>query len=161
MLRMNSTRQPSTSKVPVWFVAACVSFGYLLLLVGLVAMVAAIVGIMFFRMPRILQVSARTVHLLLGVFALFLVSFVLLAVAYLLVALQVRCPHCGFQFLKNPESLGPNGFVYHPTCPWFPSKNRWFCLSPGTYQIGRFLRTGRIRCIKCGEEVFPDRHPAA
>jgi hypothetical protein len=72
-----------------------------------------------------------------------------LALTYLSISLRIRCPRCGYKFLKNPKGLGPMNFVYHPTLPKLPGINRW------AYQIGRFLGTRRMRCISCGEELFP------
>jgi DNA-directed RNA polymerase subunit RPC12/RpoP len=67
---------------------------------------------------------------------------------YLFIALSLRCPHCGFKFLKNPKGLGPTGFVYHASCPKKAGLNPW------AIQIGRFLAVRKIRCINCGQEVF-------
>jgi DNA-directed RNA polymerase subunit RPC12/RpoP len=74
--------------------------------------------------------------------------FIFCGYAYLFIALKVRCPQCGFKFLKNPKGLGPTGFVYHLSCPKKTGLNPW------AVQIGRFLAIHRIRCINCGQEVF-------
>lgn len=49
-------------------------------------------------------------------------------------ALKLRCPHCAYKFLKAPKGLWPG--------------NSW------GHRIIRCARTGQIRCIQCGEEIF-------
>jgi DNA-directed RNA polymerase subunit RPC12/RpoP len=69
-------------------------------------------------------------------------------IIYFVSALRLRCPHCGYKFLKNPKGFGPAKFVYHPSCP------RGHGINPWGRQIIRCVGIGEIRCINCGEEIF-------
>jgi DNA-directed RNA polymerase subunit RPC12/RpoP len=144
-------RQPPRKSLVV-SAAYSVGFGWLFILSGLVLALGATIGLAF-GMPSRVPISSQTERQFLWVVGVFVLSSFL----YLALALSVRCPHCGFQFLKNPRGLGPIGFVYHSSCKSIQGFNPW------AYQIGRFIARGRIRCIKCGEEVFDaiEAQPAA
>jgi hypothetical protein len=145
-MQSDTTRawSPRSAKLAVSLATACVGVSWFLLAVLLLLMVVVFVGVLSGILPTQMCVSTATLHLFLGCMAL----FVCCGSVNLVVALRLHCPHCGFKFLKNPKGLGPVGFVYHPNCPRKPGLNPW------AVQIGRFLATGKIRCINCGEEVF-------
>lgn len=137
-------RSPSSTKLAVSLATTCVGVAWSLLAIFLILMVVMLVGVMSGQLPTQMCVPPSTIHVFLGCLAVFLFC----GYTYVILALRLCCPHCGFKFLKNPKGLGPVGFVYHPNCPRKP------CLNPWAVQIGRFLASRKIRCINCGEEVF-------
>jgi DNA-directed RNA polymerase subunit RPC12/RpoP len=135
---------PSSAKLAVLVAAGSIGISWFLLAIWLFFMAANLLGVLSGILPTQMPVSLVTVRLFLGTVGLFIFcSFI-----YLIFAFRIRCPHCGFRFLKNPKGLGPTGFVYHPSCPRKRGINPW------AVQVGRFLATQKIRCINCGEEVF-------
>jgi DNA-directed RNA polymerase subunit RPC12/RpoP len=110
----------------------------MLLLVFLVAFLCVILGIHAISLSRYV---GQMVLLAFG-------SFILSGVTYVFLAFWIRCPACGFNFLRNPKSLGPAGFQAALECPKVRGTSAW------AYQIGRFIVKRRIRCISCGREVF-------
>lgn len=81
------------------------------------------------------------------------VCLVLLAgIIHVIISLRVRCPQCGFHFFKSPDGFEPKRFAAHPNCSTITGVTPW------KYQIVRLLLTGKIRCVKCGTEVFSERN---
>lgn len=135
---------PSSAKLAVSVATVCIGISWFLLAILLLLMVVILVGVLSGQLPTQMCVTPVTIHIFGGCVAV----FIFCGYAYLIFALRLRCPHCGFKFLKNPKGLGPVGFVYHPNCTRKPGLNPW------AVQIGRFLASRKIRCINCGEEVF-------
>jgi hypothetical protein len=131
------------NKTVVLVATVCVGITWLFMLSLLLLLIALVIGLVF-GMPNQITISRRTGHLILAAFGL----FIFVGIVYFALALSVRCPRCGHSFLKNPKGLGPSGFIYNAQCP------RLRGVGPWAYQIGRFLGTRKICCIKCGEEVF-------
>jgi len=82
-------------------------------------------------------------------------AFICLRFIYLILAFRIRCPHCGFKFLKNPKGLGPVGFLSTTlTVLGSPVFNPW------AVQIGRFLALKRFDAStvvkKFLDELVPD-----
>ena len=138
------TSLPDSAKVGVLVASVCVGVAWFLLVVWLLLMLFIFVGVLSGRLPVQMCVSTSTIRIFLGCVAL----FVFCGYTYLIFALRLHRPHCGFRFLKNPKGLGPVGFVYHTNCPRKPGLNPW------AVQIGRFLTSRKILCISCGEEIF-------
>jgi hypothetical protein len=138
------TWSPGSAKLAVSLATVCIGVAWFLLAILLLVMVVIFAGVLSGKLPTQMCVSTATIHIFLGCVAL----FIFCGYTYLIFALRLRCPHCGFKFLKNPKGLGPFGFVYHPNCSRKPGLNPW------AVQIGRFLVSRKIRCISCGEEVF-------
>ena len=141
---VNPSSSSSPSKVVVALAAVGVGMGWLFMALLLVGFVVISAAVMVGLLPVRFSVSPMTIR----VFFVCVGAFISCSYTYLFIALRLRCPHCGFKFLKNPKGLGPTGFVYHPSCPKKPGVN------PRAVQIGRFLAIHRIRCINCGQEVF-------
>lgn len=131
------------SKMLVLIAAISVAFIWSVTLLTLLFAIGVLIGLTA-GMPGRIPMASAEMGFIFGPCGLLLVT----GVVYVVIALKLRCPACGYKFLKNPKGLGPTGFVYHPECPRLPGINPW------AYQIGRFLGTSRIRCINCGDEVF-------
>jgi DNA-directed RNA polymerase subunit RPC12/RpoP len=132
------------NKFTVSLAALGVGIGWLFMAVFALGFVTVTAAVVVGVLPMRFSVSTLTIR----VFLMCVGVFISCSYTYLFIALRLRCPHCGFKFLKNPKGLGPTGFVYHPNCP------RKRGLNPWAVQIGRFLTMHRIRCINCGQEVF-------
>src|SRR5271154_6542671 len=113
-MRGNTTHawSPSSAKLAVTFAAGCMGILWFLLAIWLLIMVVILLGVLSGYLPTHVSVSLVTMHIFLGCVGLFICC----GSIYLVFALRLRCPNCGFKFLKNPKGLGPVGFVYHPNC---------------------------------------------
>ncbi len=102
------------------------------------------IAVVFRWLPSRLHIGSVGADVLLVFFALLIGC----GGVWIGIAFSLRCPHCEFKFLKNPKGLGPANFVYHPNCPGKRGVNGW------AVQVYRFLTSGKMRCVKCGEEIF-------
>jgi DNA-directed RNA polymerase subunit RPC12/RpoP len=132
------------NKTAAFSAAMCVALMWLFMLTMLLMLFGMCIGLALGLLPRKVTISRHSAHMILESARL----FICLGMIYLALALSLRCPHCGFQFLKNPKGMRPSGFTYNEDCP------RLRGVSPWAYQIGRLLATRQFRCIKCGQEVF-------
>lgn len=137
--------RPHRLKTAVSIAVACVSVLWLFLLSMMLLFIGLGLGLAF-GMPHTITLPRQAGHLIIFGFGL----LICLGLIYMALAFTVRCPHCAYPFLKNPKGLGPNNFTYSVDCP------RARGASPWAYQIGRYLFTRRIRCIKCGKEIFDE-----
>jgi hypothetical protein len=110
---MSPLRPNNPNKPLVWLAAVCVGMDWFLLATFTLLFVLVLVAVMFGLLPMHISVSRLTAH----VFLVCLACFVLFGFIYLVAALSLTCPYCGFKFLKNPKGMGPAGFVYHQDCP--------------------------------------------
>lgn len=132
------------SKLAVWVAAVCIGIGWLLIAIFIFVFILVSGGVVSGRLPMQISLSPLTMRVFLTCVGIFLLA----GFGWVSIALSLRCPHCGFKFLKNPKGMGPAEFVYHADCPTRAGINPW------AIQIGRFLTSGKIRCIGCGREVF-------
>ena len=130
-------------KALMWVSAVSVGIMWLFMALWLAALMAAMVGLVAGTMPSTIHIPRVGGRLIFVAFGMFMA----LGLVYLVTALSVRCPNCELKFLKNPRGLGPAGFSYNAQCPRLPGINPW------AYQMGRFLCTGSMKCIGCGQEV--------
>ncbi len=140
---MNVFPSVTPSKTAVLIACLCVLVGWALFVLMLFFMLG-LFNALAAGMPSRTPISNAGLATILGIGGL----LSLCSLTYFVLALSLRCPHCTYQFLKNPKGFGSTGFSYHPSCPRIRGFNPW------SYQITRFLRSRRMRCIKCGEELF-------
>ena len=145
-LNYKTTMNKTVSKPAVLVASICVAIAWSIMLGVLLSLFGICIGLAC-GMPSKASLPKGGDIVLFGGYALLILS----GLVYLIIALCLRCPFCGYKFLKNPKGLGPGNFSYHPSCPKLPGLNRW------AYQVARFLGTGQMRCIKCGEELFKFR----
>jgi len=132
------------NKLAVSVAAICVGVAWFLLFVFALLFVLVTGAVILGLLPSHIPMTRSMTYVILTIFGFFAPC----GYTYIIIALRIRCPRCGYKFLKNPKGLGPTGFTYHPSCP------RKFGLNPWAIQIGRFLSIHKIRCINCGEELF-------
>src|SRR5215475_8642213 len=135
----------SSSKSLALIGALCAATGWFLLVVFCITFLAVLIAVLFGWLSMSLNIGKTGRDIVFGWFALFILS----GVGYVGIALSLHCPHCDHKFLRNPKGLGPAGFIYHPGLP----RRRGF--NPWAIQVVRFLKTRKISCINCGEEIFP------
>ena len=132
------------SKLVVSIAAICVGVGWLIICAIILVFAFVTTALILGLLPSRIQITQHASYGFLAIFGLFIAC----GLSYVTIALTIRCPLCGYKFLKNPKGLGPTSFVYHPSCP------RKRGLNPWAIQIGRFLLVRKMRCINCGEELF-------
>jgi hypothetical protein len=142
---MSPSRPHHPNKPLVWLAAVCVGMDWFLLATFTLFFVLVRGAVMFGLLPMHISVSRLPAHVFLACVA----CFVLFGFVYLVAALSLTGPHCGFKFLKNPKGMGPAGFVYHQDCPKRTGRSPW------AIQIGRFLASGKIRCVTAAEKSSP------
>ena len=132
------------SKLAVSVAAVCLGLQWSYIAVTMLIFAGGTAAVVAGMLPMQVSVSPLTLH----IFVISLALFMVCGAIALVTAYRLRCPHCGYNFLKNPKGLGPAGFIYNPNCPKRKGINPW------AIQVCRFLVRQKIRCIKCGEEVF-------
>jgi len=143
---MNPSTKRLPSRLAVLLATSGVAILWSMCVLGVIGALGVAIAVLFGVMPNETPVTTTGRHAIFSVAGLLLVS----GYSYFIIALRLRCPSCGFQFLRNPKGMGPANFVYHPNCPRTPYGSPW------ALQMVRYLRTRRIRCIQCGEETFED-----
>jgi DNA-directed RNA polymerase subunit RPC12/RpoP len=132
------------SKALVTIAALCVAAIWAFVALVWLTILTLVIMAMFGWLPWRPHLGLTALRTILSFFAL----VVLCGGTWLTIAFNVRCSHCDFKFLKNPKGLGPANFIYHPNCQGNGKINGW------TLQVYRFLTTGKMRCVKCGQELF-------
>src|SRR5882672_8773044 len=89
----------SSTKLAVLVTAGSIGVSWFILAIWLLMMVAILLGVLSGILPTQLPVSLVTVRIFLGAVGLFICC----GFIYLIFAFRIRCPHCGFKFLKNPK----------------------------------------------------------
>jgi hypothetical protein len=141
---MNPPQPNTPSKGMVAIAAICVAVLWLIVAVLIEAFLTVTIMAILGWLPWHINLGRTGGRALISLFVLFFLCGAL----WIAMALSLHCPHCGFKFLKNPKSLGPTGFVYHPNRSGQRGFNGW------AVQIFRFLTSGKMSCINCGEEIF-------
>ena len=132
------------NKPLVALAAICIAISWILVILFLLAFIAVTICVAAGLLPTRINIGHSGQNFLAAFFA----TFFICGAIWISLAFSLSCPHCGFKFLKNPKGLGPTKFQYHPNSAGKHGMNGW------AVQVVSFLTTGRIRCIKCGEEIF-------